>query len=193
MKKYYCIDCKTELSDYRSKRCRKCLNKGNRSKFYKDGRTLKNNYCKCGKRIDYRSKKCKRCANKGKSNPYWRNGVSLDRNKYMKTLLKKNMNYRIASRIRTRIWSVLKGVYKSKHTLELLGCSIEFLKGYLASKFTPGMTWEKVMNGEIHIDHIRPCSSYDLSKPEEQALCFHYTNLQPLWAKDNLIKGDRYD
>ena len=54
---------------------------------------------------------------------------------------------------------------------------------------TVDMKWEDVMNGKIHIDHIKPCSSFDLSKPEEQKKCFHFTNLQPLWARDNLVKG----
>lgn len=52
------------------------------------------------------------------------------------------------------------------------------------------MTWEK-MGKLIHVDHIRPCCSFDLSKPEEQKIAFHYTNLQPLWAADNLSKGSK--
>lgn len=42
-----------------------------------------------------------------------------------------------------------------------------------------------------HIDHIVPCASFDLSKPEEQKKCFHYTNLQALWWRDNIVKGDK--
>jgi len=55
------------------------------------------------------------------------------------------------------------------------------------------MTWTKFMQGEIHIDHIKPCCRFDLSKPEEQVKCFHYTNLQPLWAEDNLKKSGAYE
>ena len=70
---------------------------------------------------------------------------------------------------------------------------IEELKIYLAQKFQTGMNWNNHGYGEDkwHIDHIRPCASFDLSKPEEQAICFHYSNLQPLWQKDNLQKGDK--
>ncbi len=80
---------------------------------------------------------------------------------------------------------------KSGHTIDLLGCSIEFLKKRFESMFTEGMTWENY--GKWHIDHIIPCSIFDLTKPEAQAFCFHYTNLQPLWAKDNLKKHKNID
>ena len=51
------------------------------------------------------------------------------------------------------------------------------------------MTWELFMLGKIHVDHKKPCASFDLSQEKAQRECFHYTNLQPLWAKDNLKKG----
>ena len=53
------------------------------------------------------------------------------------------------------------------------------------------MSWEN--HGTWHIDHRVPCAKFDLTKKEEQEKCFHYTNLQPLWAKDNLSKGNKYD
>ncbi len=60
------------------------------------------------------------------------------------------------------------------------------------------MSWENYGKGdngrgmqEWHIDHIKPCASFDLSKPEQQKLCFNYTNLQPLWAEENMKKGGR--
>lgn len=110
-------------------------------------------------------------------------------NEYMKNRRKTNINFKIGCYLRSRVYLALKGNPKLSTTIKLLGCSIKFLKGYLASKFTKGMNWDNY--GKWHIDHIRPCSSYDLSKPEEQSLCFNYINLQPLWAKDNLEKHDK--
>ena len=79
---------------------------------------------------------------------------------------------------------------KSDKTLELLGASVTFVKKYLESLFQPGMSWDNY--GEWHVDHIIPCASFDLNDPEQQKKCFHYTNLQPLWAADNIAKGARY-
>ena len=72
----------------------------------------------------------------------------------------------------------------------LIGCEVDYLMYYIQSKFTKGMNWNNY--GKWHIDHIKPCCSFDLSKASEQRKCFHYTNLQPLWAKDNLSKGKFY-
>jgi hypothetical protein len=102
---------------------------------------------------------------------------------------KTDKNYRILHSMRNRIRMAIKNNVKRGRSLELIGCSIDFLKDYLTKKFAKGMSWEN--HGKWHIDHIRPCSSFDLSKKEEQEKCFHYTNLQPLWSKDNLSKGDR--
>jgi hypothetical protein len=79
--------------------------------------------------------------------------------------------------------------YKRCKTMELTGCSLEELTQYIESKFITGMSWENY--GEWHIDHIRPCASFNLEDIEEQKKCFHWSNLQPLWAKDNLRKGSR--
>lgn len=84
----------------------------------------------------------------------------------------------------------LKKVVKKETTLSLIGCSKEFLLNYLRSKYQLGMTDENY--GKWHIDHIKPCALFDLTDPEERKKCFHYTNLQPLWAIDNLLKSDHY-
>lgn len=110
---------------------------------------------------------------------------------YMRGWRKKPSN-RIASNQRARLVRVLNGIVKHNHTLDLIGCTAKELKNYLASKFTDGMTWENYGMDGWHVDHIRPCASFDLADPEQQKQCFHYTNLQPLWARDNLSKGAKH-
>lgn len=110
---------------------------------------------------------------------------------YERNRRKTNINFKIKSYLRIRINSVLKNqkIIKSQHTLDLLGCSLEHLKQHLESQFQSGMTWEN--RGKWHLDHIIPCSYFDLSIEENQFICFNYRNLQPLWAKDNLQKSNR--
>ena len=79
--------------------------------------------------------------------------------------------------------------YKSDSTSKLLGCSIDRACDHLESQFTEGMSWDNY--GEWHIDHIIPCSFFDLTKPSHQKLCFNWKNLQPLWAEDNMSKGNK--
>ena len=101
-----------------------------------------------------------------------------------------DLNYKLIRRIRHRIREALKGNTKSISTKELLGCSIEEVWEHLEKQFRPGMTRENY--GKMwHVDHIKPCCLFDHSKTEEQKRCHHYTNLQPLWAKENLIKGGK--
>ncbi len=100
--------------------------------------------------------------------------------------------YKITMLLRSRVTDALKGKAKSSSTLKLLGCSVEFLKQHLEKQFTEGMTWDNHRLGGWEIDHIKPCAKFDLAKPEEQRACFHYTNLQPLWAVENLKKSDKY-
>ncbi len=102
---------------------------------------------------------------------------------------KTNINFKITSNLRIRVWKALKGICKSKKTIELLSCSIEQLKQHLQSQFTSGMSWDNY--GSWHVDHIRPCSKFNLSKESEQCKCFNFNNLQPLWAIDNIKKGNR--
>ena len=97
--------------------------------------------------------------------------------------------YRVKMALHVRLYDAVKRQKgtKSAKTLELVGCTVEDLRLFLEAEFTEGMTWDNY--GEWHIDHIRPCASFDLTDPEEQKKCFHWTNLQPLWAQDNIRKG----
>lgn len=101
--------------------------------------------------------------------------------------------YKLSRNLRTRLWAALKkqNNKKSTKTFDLIGCSISYLTNYLAAKFSAGMTWENY--GQWHIDHIKPCISFDLSDLQQQRECFHYTNLQPLWAADNFSKHANLD
>jgi hypothetical protein len=98
--------------------------------------------------------------------------------------------YKLKKNLRRRIKSFFdsKNVLKNNTTFKIVGCSPEFLKEYIEKQFSEGMSWE-LMGQHIHIDHIIPLSS---AKTEEEIykLC-HYTNLQPLWAEDNLKKSDK--
>jgi hypothetical protein len=75
--------------------------------------------------------------------------------------------------------------------LNLLGCPVEQFKSHLEKLWQSNMTWENHGIDGWHIDHIIPCASFDLSKIEEQKKCFHYTNLQPLWGRENQSKGKK--
>jgi hypothetical protein len=96
--------------------------------------------------------------------------------------------YRVRMNMHVRLSQMV--TRKVGKTMELAGCSLDDLMKHLESKFTEGMTWENY--GQWHIDHNRPCASFNLEDPAEQKKCFHWTNLQPLWAKDNLKKSDKW-
>jgi hypothetical protein len=88
---------------------------------------------------------------------------------------------------RERVRRAVSGLLKMGHTKELLGCSYHFYKTFLERQFVPGMSWTNY--GEWHIDHKIPICKFDLTTLAGQKAAFHYTNTQPLWARDNLIKG----
>lgn len=107
---------------------------------------------------------------------------------YARTRAQEDPMFRLNRRVRVHSSRAAKyaGMNKLSRSFELLGTDLETFKAHMESLFTGGMCWEK-MGREIHIDHIVPLASG--KTPEEiWALC-HYTNLQPLWAFDNLSKG----
>jgi|688.fasta_scaffold333115_2 hypothetical protein len=98
--------------------------------------------------------------------------------------------YRLRRNIRARIHNSITrmGYTKSSKTYEILGCSYEEFKVYIESQFVEGMSWDN--RSEWHLDHKIPVS-YGMDEMEIIALN-HYSNFQPLWAVDNLSKGNRY-
>jgi len=115
------------------------------------------------------------------------------KNEYLRQKRKIDPNYKIGSNLRRRINRSLKVQFANKYYKfdEYLGCTLEFFKEYIQSKFTDGMTWELYLASEIHLDHIIPCSLFNLTDPEEQKKCFHYSNIQPLWKRDNFQKSNK--
>lgn len=105
---------------------------------------------------------------------------------YRNTRYATDLNFRLTQLIRARIrLAIKKG--RPDSSIQALGCSIEQLKIHLESQFLPGMSWNN--HGEWHIDHIKGLASFDLTDPVQFSEACHYSNLQPLWAKDNLSKG----
>ena len=112
-------------------------------------------------------------------------------NEYNSNRYKTNIQHKLSKLLRSRLWDALQGDLKSGSAVKDLGCSIEELKICLESKFQEGMSWDNWTSDGWHIDHIKPLASFDLTDRNQLIQACHYTNLQPLWAKDNFSKGDK--
>jgi hypothetical protein len=94
-------------------------------------------------------------------------------------------------RCATKRIAYYSGAKKKFPTVKIFVCSFKEAKEYLESKFKDGMNWANY--GKWHIDHIRPLTSFNLSEDNQQLEAGHYTNLQPLWASENIRKGAKYE
>jgi hypothetical protein len=110
---------------------------------------------------------------------------------YIHNRQKLDVEFRLLQRIRNRISAVLKGRAKDSSTLCLIGCTLPELRAHIEKQFTAGMSWANY--GKWHVDHIRPCASFNFSDPTASLQCFHYTNLQPMWREDNAKKNSRWE
>lgn len=144
-------------------------------------------------RLEKRRASCRGYAARNRSYMRTRNREYSKQNRqklreYEKNKLNIDLNFKLRKLTRNRINAVVRGV-KSDHTYRLVGCTAAKLRNHLEQQFRPGMSWDNWSKAGWHIDHIRPCASFDLTDPEQQRKCFHYSNLQPLWAEENLKKG----
>jgi hypothetical protein len=123
-------------------------------------------------------------------NRQWRQNNKGHINNYMKNKRKNDLHFHLISIVRCRLNEFLRirKITKRNNTINIVGCSPEYLKVHIESLFTEGMSWE-LLGQHIHIDHKIPLSSAK-NKEEIYKLC-HYTNLQPLWAFDNLSKSNK--
>ena len=112
------------------------------------------------------------------------------RARYVNTSEHTRIKKLLSSRIHKAITRNGNGARKAARTMELVGCTIAEIRAHLESKFWLGMTWKNCGRNGWHIDHIRPCDSFDLEDPDQQRICFHFTNLQPLWEANNISKSN---
>ena len=108
-----------------------------------------------------------------------------------------DLEYKLAMILRTRLGHAIKNKQKRGSAVKDLGCNISELKKYLESQFYPNpktgeeMIWENWSRDGWHIDHKIPLSSFNLEDREEFKKACHFSNLQPLWAEENLRKGNK--
>jgi parvulin-like peptidyl-prolyl isomerase len=151
------------------------------------------NKVKCKERmIKYRQENVEKIREKNKLK--YQKNKELRKNKVKEYQIehRKNPIVRFVGNLRTRVKHAIRNqsTKKASNTFKLIGCTGKEAFEYITSLLKPGMTWENYGLHGWHIDHILPCASFDLTDPEQQKVCFHYTNLQPLWAEDNLRKKD---
>jgi hypothetical protein len=178
----------TSTKIFYDRRCLQCRRLNQKKYYYRTKERFKEArkrayiiwYKKSAKKIA-KARKLKRKLGQNKNERNWYNKRYRDK--------KSDMEYVLTERLRHRIYLAVKGANKSDTTANLIGCSIAELMEHLQNQFKPGMSWENY--GKWHIDHIVPCASFDLSKEEEQRKCFHFNNLQPLWAQENLKKSNK--
>jgi hypothetical protein len=119
----------------------------------------------------------------------------LKRERYRRNEKNSNSIIKIRKSLRKRLGKLLKHSLETpkyhKGKNQLIGCSSLELKDHLEKQWQPGMTW-KNWGKQWHVDHIKPCSLFDVGDPNDLLKINHFTNLQPLWAIDNIRKGNKY-
>lgn len=161
------------------KKCRKC----EIEKEFKD-------FHKSSQRKDGLRSECKNCRNKEIKECRNKNRERI--NQYCRERRKNDPLFRLRCNLSgiTR-WAIKNG-YKSASTQELLGCTWEEVKIHIENQFVDGMCWQNY--GKWEVDHIKPIAAFtDLTDPEQQRQCCHYTNLQPLWMQENRSKSSWWD
>jgi len=181
------------------KKCSKCKLEKEINNFVKDKNRKDGYYPQC-KECNLEYAKAYYLKNKNKINKRHRHNNKIyhakpenkiKRQKRENQRYKTDINWRLTNILRSRIRSAIKNNQKSGSAISDLGCSIEKFKLWIEMNWKDGMTWDNHGLYGWHIDHIIPLSLFNLSIREEFLKASHFTNLQPLWAKDNLIKQDK--
>lgn len=163
---------------------------------YKQANTIKGNCIICGNiflQTNVNNKVCRnkncrlKCSSDSALKRYY-----INKSKIL-SQRKNDINYMIKTKLRMRVRDAVirQKCKKAYKTMEILGCTIFEFRKYLEKQFKKGMNWTNYGRSGWVIDHIKPCCSFNLLKESEQKECFHYTNLQPLWYKENLQKSGK--
>lgn len=150
------------------KNCTVCKESKQITEFYKDT-----------SRSDGHEHRCKKCSNKKK---HRRSAVRMQEDP------KYRLREKLSEKVRDAV--MLRKGFKSEQVMDLIGCTIPEMRQHLESKFTEGMSWDNY--GQWHMDHIIAVSHFDLADIAQRKQCFHYTNTQPLWGKDNEKKSNHF-
>ena len=108
---------------------------------------------------------------------------------YRKNRCQTDPVFKLQCNLRSGFGGWIKGNRKTCRTEQYVGCTYKELLDHLESQFEEGMTWEN--HGEWHIDHIKAQSRFDPTIEEEAFKCWHYTNLQPMWASENIKHSNK--
>lgn len=184
--------------DGRTARCIECTNRAARDKYLEDPKKFNDKNKQWYRdNIEYNKNRRIKYAidNKDKirnSNTMWRT----NNRDYIRE--KRNLRRRVdpqhlmAIRLGNRLRMAIKKGYKNGIAIRELGCSIQDFKIYIESLFLPGMSWGNWSAKGWHLDHIKPLSLFNLLDEQERMEACHFTNIQPLWAIDNIRKGNKY-
>jgi hypothetical protein len=151
------------------------------SMFYKDNR-----------RKDGQFAYCKDCHNLICAKYHRSNKFINYQNKYTLNKYHNNKQFRLQIQVRSGLRQAIKLNSTKGKVIDSLGCTIPELKTYLEKKFKTGMNWKNLSKTGWNIDHVKPLSLFDLTKQKEYNQACHYTNLQPLWFKENITKGSKF-
>jgi hypothetical protein len=184
VKRPHCIKCSKETKNRVTKICWNCT--------YSTRHRIRIACCVCKVKMTSKPNAiCASCAYVRAAKD--RKNRSRERGKE-KTATRNRRNYhtderfRMLTILRTRLHQAL--MHRSIHSLaikRIAGCTTADLVAHLESQFKPGMSWSNY--GQWHVDHKKPCAFFDILDAQQQRQCFHYSNLQPLWALDNMRKG----
>ncbi len=149
-------------------------------------------YCDdCGVKLTYLPRnKTGRCASCAAIRKFAKQ-ASLSLEEYKPFAELRKLNDKLGNTLRNRINKAINSNAKAGSAVRDLGCTIDEFRLYIENQFQSGMTWENRGTFGWHLDHIVPLSKFNLTNTDDFKRACHYTNMRPLWWRDNLSKGKK--